>query len=712
MPNVICPNCRSVVPAGPTCIQCNAHLGFQASIVEEETAILPQASLETMEATSIDVSSDLDPRLQKLVANAKQGVRKLSTSSTGTDEVAVIAKVTDIAAWEALSEVRVGAEIGKVEDGDTTLVTGRIPVGRIEFVRQQPFVKSLKAAQKLRAALHKTIEEIGSRTDLLPKSHLADGGSKATVGIVDFGCDFAHQNFLNSDGTSRILAIWDQTGPSSSTSPFGFGKLFTKADINAALKQQDPYAALGYAPPPDSIFERGTHGTHVMDIAAGNGRGSGVPGVAPNADLVFVEVSSSDIPFSGPQAVGKSFGDSVQLLEALKFIFNFAGNRPCVINVSLGTNGGPHDGSTLVEMGIDSLLTQASNRAVCIAASNSFSDSIHASGKVPAGGFFDLIWEVPSQDSTSNELELWYSGDDRFDMEIIAPNGDSLLRVGAGENSQALRDGNRIVLLAANRLSDPNNGDNMIGIFLERGLPLGRWTVRLHGISVTDGTFHAWIERDDIGQSSFAPPNDNSHTIGSISSGQQTIVVGSYDAHKRSLPLSFFSSAGPTRDGRQKPEVSAPGHDVLAAHSRTKNRVIGKSGTSMASPAVTGTIALALSEANARGLPLSSQDIRNIVIQAARRNPPAGSAWDGQFGHGRISASAVVSAVIALAPKPPVAAARAGRRSATKKKESLSSKKRGGSAKRVAASKKAGAKKLKISGKAKPARSAKSSKKR
>ncbi len=120
--------------------------------------------------------------------------------------------------------------------------------------------------------------------------------------------------------------------------------MHTRNAINAALGQPDPYSALGYGPPPDNAFQQGTHGTHVMDIAAGNGHGSGVPGVAPNADIIFVEVAANDIPFSGPNAVGKSFGDSVQLLEAVKFIFEQAGDRACVINASLGTNGGPHDG--------------------------------------------------------------------------------------------------------------------------------------------------------------------------------------------------------------------------------------------------------------------------------------------------------------------------------------------------------------------------------
>lgn len=703
MPSIICPNCRTVVPGGAFCIHCNAPLAlerlaadaaasamnlsealaFSEATALSEASALASISIESLTPVDVDVKPDMDPHLQKVVSRVQQGIRKIPTASTGEDEIAVIARVDDVAAWEALSEVRIGAAIGEADNERTVLVTGRIPVMRVEAVRQQPFVKSLKAAQRLRPHLNKTTEETGARPNLLPTGNRADGGLGAVVGIVDFGFDFAHKNFRNADGTSRALLIWDQTGPSGPESPFGFGKAHKKSDIDAALKKSDPYSALGYGPPPDNAFQRGTHGTHVADIAAGNGRGSSVPGVAPKADIIFVEVSASDIPFSGVGAVGKSFGDSVQLLEALRFVFDQAGTRPCSINVSLGTNGGPHDGSTLVEDGIDRLIRQAPNRAVTIAASNSFSDGIHAAGTVSANGEFDLKWRIPTNDSTSNELEVWYSGNDRFAVEVIAPNGASQVRVDPGD-TKALQANGKVVLLAANRLKDPNNGDNMIGVFLERGLPLGEWTIRLHGVSITNGRFDAWIERDDAGQSSFSPPQDNSRTLGSISCGRETIVVGSYDAHKTSVPLSFFSSSGPTRDGRQKPEISAPGHDVLAAQSRTKTGVTRKSGTSMAAPAVTGIVALMFAAGLRRGVSLTGNQIRTILTQTARKNPPAGTTFDLRSGNGRVSAAKAVAAVMALTPAAPPAPTASADTAPTSKRKQAATRKSNASGKRIA----------------------------
>lgn len=598
-----------------------------------------------MKFQKTEVYEKIDPQLQRLMERRQRGLQSPITSSTNVNEIAVMARVNDIDKWENMSEVQVGARIGKTENGDW-LVTGRIPVQRIEAVRQADFVLSLKPARRMRSMLSKTLEETHARKDLLPDNTQGGQGAGVVVGIVDSGCDFHHSNFRNADGTTRVLAVWDQNGSASPDSPFGYGKLFTQEEINHALQQSDPYDALDYGPSPDSFNSKGAHGTHVMDIAAGNGLGSGTPGLAPEADIVFVHPACTDIPWGGPGAVGYDFGDSVQLLEAVRFIFDMAGNRPCVVNLSLGTNGGPHDGSNLFEQGIDAILQESPNRAVVIAASNSYGDGIHATDSVSENEYVDLLWTVYEKDLTGNELEIWYPASDEFNLEILSPDESSLGSLQLGENGHLTDDDGKTLLFASHRASDPNNGDHNIGMFVEDRMPPGVWTLRLHGVKINEGLFHAWIERDDRGQSSFRPPHDNSHTLGSISTSRFSIVVGSYDAHKTSTPLSWFSSAGPTRDGREKPEISAPGHDVWAAHSRTGDGVTRKSGTSMASPAITGIVALILSEAKARGVDLPIEKIRDIVLLCARDNPPEASAWDPRYGAGRIDAATAVEAVI------------------------------------------------------------------
>ena len=602
------------------------------------------AGTADLQSTEFKMTSSMDPRLQWAAACARRGVRRSATASSESEEIAVIARVTSPQDWEAISEVRVGAVLGQAADG--YIVTGRVPASRIESVRRQPAVKSLKAGQTVRPSLAASIAETRARKDLLPTGNKTKGGAGVVVGIVDFGCDFVHRNFRKADGKTRLMGIWDQSGSTLSGGPVAYGRWHAPTAINAALKQAQPYGTLGYRPAP------GSHGTHVMDIAAGNGRGTGTPGMAPEADLLFVHVAGTDIPWEGADAVGKSFGDSVQLLEAVRFIFDQAGDRPCVVNLSLGTNGGPHDGTTLVEQGLDAMLRERPNRAVVIAASNSQDDGIHASGSVPNGGTFDLVWEVSATDVTGNELEVWYPGSDRFAVELVAPDGAVLMRAEPGESRTLVHPNHpgQPLAFVANRLDDPNNHDNTVGLFMSPALPAGRWTLRLDGRVVTDGRFHAWIERDDsdqdhLNQSSFVAGRDDTHTIGSISCGQETLVVGSYDAHKPTVPLSWFSSAGPTRDGRQKPEISAPGHAVLAANAQSGAGAVLMSGTSMASPAVAGITALVLAQAKGRKRKLSVSQIRDLLIKTARRAPPGGAGWDPRYGHGRIDARAAVAGV-------------------------------------------------------------------
>src|ERR1043166_798989 len=590
-----------------------------------------------LQELSVKIATSMDPRLQLAIANQRTGKRGLALASTIGDEIAVVARVKSVDEWQALPDVLHTAALGRA--GDSSIVTGRIPIQRIEDLRKQPTILSLKASQPVRPHLGATLPAMGVAPNALPAGISPDGGSRAIVGIVDFGCDFAHLNFTLANGKTRLLALWHQAGVATANSPFGYGRLSSRDESDAALAAADPYRALGYGPAVDTPFTQGTHGTHVMDIAAGNGPGSAAPGGAPKADLIVVEASVSDIPWTGPESVHKAFGDSVQLLEAVRFIFDTAGDRPCVCNISLGTNGGPHDGSSLVEQGLDAIVREKSDRAVVIAASNSQLQNIHTSGQVLATETHEIVWQ--QRNSGGGEFELWYPGARRLEVTLAATDGTTFGPVQPGDNLPIGSDG-KIAIFISSRLGDPNNHDNIIGIWLAEGLSADDWTVRLKSADGNAVDYHAWIERNDNAQASFARPVPT-HTLGSISTGHDSIVVGSYDAHKPQFPLSSFSSRGPTRDGRNKPEVSAPGQNVMAARSRTLTGITRKSGTSMATPAVTGLIALILSEARRRNRSLGIEELRTKLMSQALRNPPEGPAatWDPFYGNGRASGSSV-----------------------------------------------------------------------
>lgn len=616
--------------------------GMLATQVQAPAPTAARAEAGTLREMPLSVATSMDPRLQLAIANRRAGKRNPALASAEGDEQSVIARVTSPEAWEALPDVRPGAVLGAAEGG-SFVVTGRVPIFRLEAVHADPAVLSLKASQLVRPQLKETIAAMKVAPEALPEGTAPGGGAGVVVGIVDFGGDFAHRNFLRPDGRTRLLALWNQAGVARANSPFGYGRLHSTAEIDAALATPNPYATLGYGPAPDSGSQRGTHGTHVMDIAAGNGGGSGQAGVAPEADIVFVEAAITDIAGQGPGVVGSAFGDSVQLLEAVRFIFDFAAARPCVVNLSLGTNGGPHDASSLVEQGLDAMLAEAPNRAVVIAASNSQEHGIHTSGEVPGASAHDILWHQSGRGG--GEVELWYPGARRLRAALVAPDGTVFGPVAPGNNLPLGAQG-RISIFLSNRLDDPNNHDNVVNVWVAENLSEGDWTLRLESEDGQPADYHAWIERDDFAQASFDAPVFT-HTLGSISTGKNTIVVGSYDAHKPVFPLSSFSSSGPTRDGREKPELSAPGHAVVAARSRTGDGVINKSGTSMAAPAVTGLVALILAEAARSGRDLDIASLRAHLVAGALRDPPTGPgpAWDPRYGHGRASGASIAERI-------------------------------------------------------------------
>jgi carboxypeptidase C (cathepsin A)/phosphatidylserine/phosphatidylglycerophosphate/cardiolipin synthase-like enzyme/V8-like Glu-specific endopeptidase/subtilisin family serine protease len=464
-----------------------------------------------------------------------------------------------------------------------------------------------------------------SSENILPTDERRPSDEKATgrgvvVGSVDWGFDFAHPDFLNKNGTTRILALWDQRGSRlpNSPQPFGYGVVHTQEEINRALKQNDPYAALAYHPA-DADTGIGCHGTHVLSIAAGGGGDDRPTGIAPEADLVLVHNAPWDELDTG------RLGDSVTLLEAIDFISRVAGDRPWVINLSMGRHGEQHDGSTLIEQGLDAAIRSAPGRAVCLSAGNYFDKRIHASGQLRPTQERTIIWEILENKPTNNQLEFWYSWQDKFEVTVRSPDGSIVARAGIGERSKFLVGGKEVGNVY-HRGQEPNNLDNHITIYLYKEASAGEWEVTLIGTDVIDGRYHAWIERDvscAACQSRLRPEDaDPKCTTGTICNGRRTLAVGAYNKHDPEMRLAHFSSVGPTRDGRLKPDLCAPGVSVLAARSAPREKrepvrlLTRMSGTSMAAPHVTGTVALMFQAAPRR---LRIEETHNLLLQSTRK---------------------------------------------------------------------------------------------
>jgi len=474
-------------------------------------------------------------------------------------------------------------------------------------------------------------------TDYQRRPETPYAGRGVVMGIIDWGFDFTHPNFLDATGDTRFLALWDQAAKAhESTAKYGYGRAYSRDEINEALQTEAPFSHLGYHAATGDPTKTGAHGMHVCDIAAGNGN-AGQKGVAPEVEIVAVHLAA------GKLGGLSSLGDSVRILEAIDFISEVAGERPLVINMSVGKHGGPHNGMTLVEQGMDNFLTEKSGRAIVQSTGNYYSSRTHASGKISNTKPRQLSWHIYGTDKTNNELEVYYSGKAEMSVVLAPPFSDDFIHINLDEKKDIIID-NQQVGRVYHRKSEPNTGFNHVDIFLYQNAAPGHWEVFLYGKNTPkdEDWFHAWIERDGACrgcQSRFDKTDANPDTTtGTICNGQHTIAVGAYNPYSPEREVAPFSSAGPTLDGRQKPLLLAPGVHIEAARSarleeqRSTGLTTIKSGTSMAAPHVAGAVAL-LFEAARRPLHISetvqiiTQSVQSVSIPAIIENNRLGAGY-------------------------------------------------------------------------------------
>ncbi len=490
-------------------------------------------------------------------------------------------------------------------------------------------------------------------SDVRRPKNLPVDGRGVIVAVVDWGFDWHHPNFLDDTGSTRILALWDQTAPGPGVEPYGYGRVFERDEINSALRTPHPFDTLGYHPAHGDPTGRGAHGTHVLDIAAGSGRARNSPqGIAPGADLLLVHLAARG---TGGLA---NLGDSVTLLEALDWIRRRAGEIPFVCNLSVGRHGGPHTGLTLVERGIDWLLTEKPGRCIVQSTGNYYAANVHTAGQLRPGQTRVFHWITDQADVTPNELEIWYSKHDVMRVDVQGPGDLPRLSVPLGQDDRIERDGVEL-LSVFHRANDPATGDTHVDMFLSRAAPPGMWIVSLIAEDVIDGRYHAWVERDAAcpGCQSRLAPDEASpmSTTGTVCNGFRSVVVGAYSAHDEDRPLARFSSSGPTVDGRIKPDLVAPGVRVLAARSAASDEPVssGKltrmSGSSMAAPHVTGAIACVFAAVQR---PLSIQETRTMLLSSAEPLDATASPNDlARAGSGYLDIERAVQAALAARPR-------------------------------------------------------------
>ncbi|GLB50463.1 S8 family serine peptidase [Neptunitalea lumnitzerae] len=448
---------------------------------------------------------------------------------------------------------------------------------------------SLKAPQVIpvNTAIENTdFDDVELVESLREKGTAQSQKSNVVFGIIDFGFDFTHPNFTDAKGNTRFEKIWVQALKSDEENAYGYGKIIDAEVLNAANATKHPFKVAKYHPGVADFSGRGMHGTHVLGIAASSGK-VGRKGYAGDSAIIAVDMGANYVNGSD-----LSLGDSVKLIEGIDFILKQAGDRPCVINMSLGGHGDAHSGQTLVERALNNALKKRPGLVIVQSTGNYFNANCHHSGKLIQDEVKTLEWIFKNKDKTPNEMEIWYEGDDEFTIEIY-DEAYQLVKKMPAFKDMVFNVDETVDAVIFHRKREPNTLKNHINIILT-GRPItSKLYVHIIGSKVKNGVYHAYIERDDRGQSHFNKSQiDTNGTTGSICNAPLVITVGAYDqrsAYKN--PLSF-SSAGPTSDGRMKPEVVAPGSKIMASKSasrfenRASGRLTAKSGSSMAAPYV------------------------------------------------------------------------------------------------------------------------------
>jgi subtilisin family serine protease len=502
------------------------------------------------------------------------------------------------------------------------------------------------------------------------------------IGVIDVGgFDFAHPDFLDQQGQTRFTAIWDMGAepgaPGAEGGPpagFQYGTELKHVELQAEINKSNSSGNL------QSQREIGSHGTHVASIAAGNS------GMCPGAEVAAVLLDFPK-PNDEDHKRAQVFCDSSRIADAVEYLCGLADSRkkPISINISLGTNGGPHDGSGPVSRWLEELLVSP-GRCISVSAGNAscsgplsvnvkFAGSpegqppkqlvvigpVHGGGQIAGAGLEkELQWVVQGNgvaDLAEHNLEIWYSALDRMAVAVLPPGEAEWIVVRPQEfvENRRLSDGTTASVYS--ELFDPTNGDNHIVLHISpnyepeaaTGVRSGAWRIRLRGEVIRDGRYHAWVERDDLAQiggtraempcmllPSFLSQSSSvdSHAINGLACSPSVIGVGNLDRTVGAIASS--SSKGPTRDHRSKPDIVAPGTGVVAAKGFDPNASwLALSGTSMASPYVAGVAGLML----AANPDLTSSQIGAIMRATARPLPGTVYDWQADAGFGEISAA-------------------------------------------------------------------------
>ncbi|XZK29840.1 S8 family peptidase [Clostridium perfringens] len=390
-------------------------------------------------------------------------------------------------------------------------------------------------------------------------------GEGILVGFLDTGIDYTHNAFKDADGNTRIEYIYDLENRI----------VYDKNKINEALKSEDPFSVV-----PE--IDLSGHGTHVAGIAcAGGNINFDNYGVAYKSSIAMVKIT-------GENSLRAAL--STQLMRGLKFLMDKSNeiNKPLVVNISLSTNDGSHNGSSLLEKYIQTF-TQLQKAVIVVAAGNEGNSAHHVGGKMKKEEDLDL--NIGDGEKVII-LDFFKPVLVDVSVEVISPTGIS---TGPMELSESYKERfvgrEKIVVYSTGPKPFDIQGQTTISILpLGDAITAGGWRIIVKKLNNYEGYFDIWLPISEglNERTRFLQP-DVYNTLGIPATVEGVISVGSYNFLNNNL--SAFSGRGVVRpEWLIKPDLVAPGENILSTVG--EQGFDTKSGTSMAAPQVAGICAL------------------------------------------------------------------------------------------------------------------------